>query len=209
MEVATPSSHPSRLPQRPIWAPDPAVPLIARMLAYLFAVLMLFTVIRSNTYVRPTDSLLYPQQWHNYAAGLCTMTYPSGWRVIDQSERSLAHVYFVYSTAGPSYVETMVQQSSGQITPEMLNDLSQHQEALLEGAIPGYRQRTATADDSALTGWHFFSANAAEPNAPSVIGAWALCAQGNRTLFLLARSSPANWSTMAEISSTMLTHAVL
>lgn len=202
MEVTPPPSNPSRLPQRPIWSPDPAVPLIARILAYVFAALMLFTVIHSNTHVRPLDNLLYPQRWRNYTGALCTVTYPSGWRVIDQSERSLSHVYFVYSTAGPSYIETMVRQSGELITPETM-------EQLLETKLAGYQPREATNDDDALAGWHFFRASAAEPNAAPVVGAWLLRTQEDRTLFLLAMSPADNWSTMADISSTMLQQIAL
>ena len=66
-------------PAVPIWAPNPGVPLLARVLAYLFAAMMLLAVVLTMTGARAIDPPV-PPEWESYALGTnCTVPYPSAW----------------------------------------------------------------------------------------------------------------------------------
>lgn len=66
----------------PIWMPSPGVPIASRILAYLFAALMVIAIIRDQLIDRPID-IIFPKvesDWEYYKSNLnITFPYPKNW----------------------------------------------------------------------------------------------------------------------------------
>jgi len=76
------------MPHIPVWAPNPAVPLVARILAYLFAFMMVLSAFLSFSLWRPVSVPENVTTWEKpYTSSLgYSIPYPEKWKVISQEE---------------------------------------------------------------------------------------------------------------------------
>ncbi|HEY3376450.1 MAG TPA: hypothetical protein VGL77_03060, partial [Armatimonadota bacterium] len=110
----------------PVWAPNPGVPLTARILAYLFAALMLYTVIASYRNVRPPDIPPVPTGWQRYSSAMLHLqiSYPQGWIVDDKATAGQTHFSLSLPPAHQVYFEVIGLELPNVITSENLQQLN-------------------------------------------------------------------------------------
>ncbi|MHB9132163.1 MAG: RING finger protein [Armatimonadota bacterium] len=83
-----PQEEPPPAPLVPVWAPNPGVPLTARLLAYTFAGFMLLALLLAIVTKRPPDVPPLPEdnQWETYTVdSQFTIQYPTGW-IVDKEQ---------------------------------------------------------------------------------------------------------------------------
>jgi len=79
---------PAVIPSTPVWAPTPGVPIIARLLAYAFAALMLVAMALSFLAKRPQNLPFPPQKWEYYHSEQGSIVpYPASWHLVHQTKK--------------------------------------------------------------------------------------------------------------------------
>lgn len=80
-------NDPSVYGNRPVWASNPAVPPVARVLAFTFGGLMLITIALALAGFRTVGGPTTPDKWFVFRSSKAYVTaYPEGWRVISSEE---------------------------------------------------------------------------------------------------------------------------
>ena len=188
--------------QRPIWTPDPGVPLVARILSYFFGFLVVITIFRSCTFERPPDLPVMPGKWQTYRTpqGM-SIAYPDTWTVNDRSQNGQPDYFF--SLSNSVYIEACVVESSYPLASNDDAAFDERVEAELQKDIPGY---TAQGID-ARSGWHrFTTSNPSSQQKTPLQGAWTSRIQGNDAACLIAVSPSEGWPEMEQIFSYVLTN---
>lgn len=193
---------------RPIWVPNPAVPLTARILAYVFGFLIIFTVVRSCTYNRPADEVTAPTAWRAYRCKQGQMIpYPDGWGIDDRSAHNYTDVIFYLPPGGWVRMETVILQTDYTIEPYMVEQLNAKFEENLRKEYSDYSEQGA---DRLMSDWHLFQAKMADKDPRRrVTGAWATRVQVNRILLIVASAPSGSWRNMRDIMSHVETGATL
>lgn len=198
------SAHDIRTRQAPIWAPNPAVPIIARILAYCFGALMMVTVVRSCLNVRPPSFPTYPAQWKTFSAepGM-TIPYPGDWTMHDQSANDNLDLIFMMLPNDLTHIEVLVIREDETVDAERLQQITARINERMMTIYPGYRAQEGEGDNA----WRRFRANGVDKTPMPIAGAWNVRAQGNRILYLVAVSHEDGWSTMERIATHVMNEA--
>lgn len=186
----------------PVWAPNPAVPVAARVLAYLFGALMIVTVLVSLYSNRPPDRPHFPQRWQQYrsAAGV-TVPYPDGWAVTTKPIADGEQVYFSFTPGGLIQVELLIKTLPGEADEEIRAYIRQVIDEQLRQRLPAY-----TSGDTLSNGLHSFTFRMDTGTAAAMTGAWRLDAEHTHAVRLLAVSPTPSWPALAPIVDHMLTN---
>ena len=107
----------------PVWAPNPGVPIMARILAYTFGGLMLLTFI-ANCMTKPAaDIPKFPKAWEVLQLPGCGVPYPQGWHLspqeVQQGSAILSHhlVTLLPAQVSPVRVEVIAQEIPTNMMP--------------------------------------------------------------------------------------------
>jgi hypothetical protein len=187
-ETATPA---------PIWAPNPAVPLLARLLAYLFGGLMLLAVVLSSVTERPPDTAPSPEvwKWHAFADG-SGFPYPAEWVLESKSINQGVEVRLALTESSPVRVDALLLTLPRQIGRD---DLAQLDESL--AAQMRSRFTEFTLDPPSGSGLRSFcydlvlGAGAQAARLP-MRGAWIVQVKDHRALLLIGMTPSPGWATM-------------
>ena len=200
----SPGAH--HAPRVPVWAPDPGVPMIARLLAYIFGVLMLFTVI-SSLRPRPPDIPSYPNEWKLFQNYGFSIPYPTNWVMQDRTQGGNTHVAFFLP---PRTDMVRVEVFAYRVEPSSVRDdaawqiseaaAARFEEWLRQDYYTGYLSKQGTN----ITGYHYFTAHPLSDDGPPIVGAWVARAQGNTVLFITAVSSAQAWHVTESIFAAMV-----
>lgn len=191
----------------PVWAPDPGVPLIARLLAYIFGVLMFFTVI-SSLRPRPPDIPEYPNQWKIYEKNGLTISYPDKWQYQDRTQNNDIHVAF-YLPPRTDMVRVeifcyKINNFTTSLAPldktsdELANE--RFEQWLRKDYYTGYTAKM----EAGISGYHYFTAQPLSEDGPPIVGAWVSRLQGGTIIFITAASSAPAWHVTENIFSKMV-----
>lgn len=192
----------------PVWAPDPGVPLIARLLAYIFGILMFFTVI-SSLRPRPPDIPAYPSEWKLFAKDGLSVPYPAKWQYLDRTQGENIHIAF-YLPPRTDMVRVEIfsysinNSSSSALAPleKSTSELAaeRFEEWLREEYYTGYTAKTETG----VSGYHYFTALPLSEDGPPIVGAWVSRVQGGTIIFATAASSAPAWHVTENIFSKII-----
>jgi hypothetical protein len=185
-------------PNTPVWAPDPAVPLIARILAYLFAVLILLTVIRACAIPRPLDYPVYPTNWKQENNNGILLQYPDNWQQINLTDPDplvVTDLQFIYSppTSGMQQIRVIT-----------VSDLNTDPETIVSSLINHYTLQPGQGEDQSAD-WHTFSGTTRDTNKP-FLGAWTSRIIANQLVLLLAYAPTPGWEVTQQVLSYMSAH---
>ncbi|MHB9025598.1 MAG: RING finger protein [Armatimonadota bacterium] len=193
-EESTPPAH------TPIWAPNPGVPIVARILAYTFGLLMLLVTYQTFARERPPDSAPIPGKWSSFesAQGM-TIPYPEGWFVAEDTRENVVRLMLM--PGSPVRVDILSAESrneSVQLTPEMIRP--GFEEKLQQ--IKGYEPQTGvTTDDTALEMHAFRFVTRGPRGSLAMSGAWTMRARDQQVLILVATAPREGWQTTERIFS--------
>jgi len=182
----------------PVWAPNPGVPPVARVLAYAFGALLALTVLLSLIIERPPDRPIPPARWATYTApdGL-TLRYPAGWRVRTESQGQSRTILFTQQPHSPVMVQAMTVTLAREIDAAARAFIATAVEHSLRADYPDF---TPTTSDSDL---HRFTCAARGANPLPLAGGWTLRTDGARAVVLLALTPASGWPAMEPILATM------
>lgn len=185
--------------QRPIWAPNPGVPLTARILSYIFALLVVVTIFRSCAYERPSDLPVFPRQWASYLTpqGM-KIPYPSDWSPADHTQNGEPDFYFALGNS--VHIEVSMAEASYDLDTSQFPEIEQHIEENMQKDLPGYSPQVVDA----VTGWHLFHLTPPHSHKPPLQGAWTARIQGNRVACLIAVAPNEGWPAMAQVFTYVL-----
>ncbi len=187
-------------PQIPVWAPDPAVPLVARLLAYCFAIFMLLTVIRACTMPRPLDYPVMPMSWKSDSINGITLQYPDNWQMVSITETDpvvVTDLQFSYTPPTTDVLQLRVFTLNGQF--------DEYSEAsFIKDHLTAYAPQLINGEDDPAD-WHTFRATSTLAKT-SIQGAWVARVVGNQTVLLLSFAPAAGWRVTQQILSYMCDH---
>lgn len=189
----------------PVWAPDPGVPLIARLLAYIFGVLMLFTVM-SSLRPRPPDIPAYPSEWRIFEKYGLTIPYPDNWQYQNRTQGENVHIAFYLPPRTDMVRVEIFSFNINNSTATALDPLGKSsnelaserfEEWLREEYYTGYTAKMETG----VAGYHYFTAQPLSKDGPPIVGAWVSRVQGGTIIFATAASSAPAWHVTENIFS--------
>jgi len=201
---------------QPIWAPNPAVPPAARILAYAFGILTLLTVMISINYTRPADLPVVPDKWQTYNTENFSIPYPDGWEMKDHKTTGQQQVIFYQAPDPYIRINAICLSNRYPIDAESVEKLKLQLEAHLDKEYNDYKKGDSVNDPGATMGavgamgnWNMFSGRLDDEAKHRITGAWALKVQGTRVLYIEAISAENGWYDMAKIFSSVCSSATL
>lgn len=188
-------------PQIPVWAPDPAVPLAARLLAYLFAIFMILTVVRAWMMPRPFDYPSFPANWKSETLNGITLQYPADtWQMVsiaDADPLVVTELQFSYTPPTSDVLQLNLIALNGQVDAE-------NAEYIVKNRLNAYVPQIPSDEDTPA-GWHTFHASSERSKKP-IEGAWISRMVGNQTVLLFAYAPTPGWRATKQILSYMSDH---
>lgn len=184
----------------PIWAPNPEVPLVARLLAYGFAVLMLIAIIATILTKTPPDLPTFPAAWDTYRLGdRYTLRYPKGWEPTHGSSDDNRMVTFIMSPSSDVRIEALARELPEVVDAAVLEQLN----AKFEN---GFRERDEFSsfelrpgDGGWIDGKGRVFDFTVEDNDTPMTGGWMICVVDTHLICLVGYTPRAGWSTMQDI----------
>ena len=203
--------------RQPIWAPNPAVPPAARILAYAFGILTLLTVMISINYTRPADLPVVPDKWQTYSTENFSIPYPDGWDVdSDDSDARQQEVTFTQIPDPYIHVTAVCFKARGPISAESTDRLKAELEKMLSKQYIDFKVKnipntsvSPAATPNPVDNWNRFSGRHRDEQKHQIVGAWVLKIQGSRALFIEGISTEDGWANMEKILSSMNDYATL
>ena len=193
-EMETQPASPAPMP---VWAPNPGVPLLARILAFLFAAALLYTAVMTFRTTRPPDPPI-PDQWASYHLGAeSTIPYPANWQTEERNDADdTREASFMLTPSSPVRLEVIVLAiDAGEHRDEVIS-------ALTEKLTTGFQTRFtnfALQDES-------FRCDAGDAkrftftlNGAPMTGALLFTPKGHHTLGVIGYAPPDGWPTMQDI----------
>lgn len=209
MTEGTAAEHTSAAPA-PVWAPNPAVPISARILAYLFGGLTLLTAILGLYIARPPDVPPLPNHWATYHTPQgCTLPYPSGWTMRVQPVKGAGDwMIFALMPESPVGVEACTIKLQVQADSLPSGKIEEMWEPDLRKRFKGYTRRddgtVSVSAEDAKSFTFLFDDNG---DAIKMAGASMVRTSGATVLLLVAYAPEEGWVTMKQIADHMLTDA--
>jgi len=169
----------------PVWAPNPGVPIIARILAYTFGGLMLLTLFTTCFTPRADDVPPIPQTEQDWTAlktqNGCVLYYPHDWSIDQKSVENQLQVNCSLIPGSPVRVEILLQESSDNESYLAVEQIRSQ----LEKVLPKEFQNFALSDE-ALT---MISSNGQAftftYNGKPMSGAWVIEPKGRFVLCMI------------------------
>jgi len=189
----------------PVWAPNPAVPLPARILAYLFGGFTLLTVLLSILVDRPPDTPPTPKSWAAFPCTQhCTISYPTGWDVQSPQIKDGEEHVFSLLPGSPVRIESILMQLPGVAHHVDSRQIERLLKPELERRFDNFTVRKndgiiSEADDGEQS-FNF----TLKDNTTKMTGVWAVRASGHSLLLFVATTPENGWGTMREIVDHML-----
>ncbi len=195
-QLPPPPTEPHDPPRAPIWAPNPGVPLTARILAITFGVLLALTVIISLVGERPPDQPLLPKAWDTYAtkSGI-TARVPDGWvsQVAGETDEFTC-VRFWQRDGGPVTVDLLGWRLPREIDDAIRAAVAKEVEADLRTSCTGYAPAAPDGDRRRFT---------CTLDGHAMAGAWTRIERGRAVAVLIALTPAAGATTMDAILDEM------
>jgi len=198
----------------PVWAPNPGVPVIARVLAYIFGGLMLLTIIISiyNFFFRSPipDIPPNPARWQTFSADGVQIPYPESWYVSLSAETdgdvTVQVIYFsLLDTPNDRIkedynfkvrIKMKLFEVSGEVSSLAVDVIDSDNEIKLSRQ---YQEFRVVSDGKSLSGkgkvYTYLIPGVDMP----MYGEWILIPKGRRILCLYANAPEAARQTMQEI----------
>lgn len=193
--------HETTHPPAPVWAPTPGVPIVARMLAYSFGALMLFTVILAFAGQPPPDIPASPASWHTYTSPTgFTLPYPTDWHLSEKDEGAEDGVVFELPPGDQVRVLAIpIDIPDGADPNEIDQSLASRLGEEFDAFVPTGTATTTAGD------LHLFSFSASRKWRTHLMkGAWVTRVFPRCALVLIATAPEEGWPPM----QTILTHMV-
>jgi len=189
-----PTPHP--LPPMPIWTPNPGVPLLARILAYLFGTALLVTTV--VTWITPHQiDPPKPEQWTNLPIGTeIVIPYPAGWQTEEHPGENGAREASFALPGSPAHLEVIVLPLDiREFRDEAVEKLQQKMVDWLTARYKQFEVQPGSFHCDAGEAKRFtFLLN----DAP-IAGALLFVPKGTHTLGIVAFSPPDGWPVMQDI----------
>ena len=197
MEITVPAS-----PATPVWAPNPGVPIVARMLAYCFGALVLLTIIATVLSTPAPDVPKYPARWSTlHLSAKCAVPYPEGWYTFDLQPAADSGIDAAQSIALLPNNKYPVQEYPVRVEALLVevpagrkrNDMVQ---ALNDYVLKMLRQRLKTFEMAGDGGASDADADIAftfTQDKQPMRGEWMIYLHGDAALILVAFASPEGW----------------
>jgi len=196
------------LPAAPVWAPNPAVPLPARILAYLFGGITLLAVLLGLVIQRPPDVPPIPKHWSYYNSQHgCSIPYPSDWEMsAEHQDEAMDKVFVKLIPDSPVQMTAFVRQCPATIN----NTILQHVTASLANEMSkskGFtefseRDEVRISDADNIERSFTFTANT--NHSSKMAGAIAMRANDSTLYIVIAISPIEAWVNMKQIAGYML-----
>ncbi len=196
------SSPPRRVP---VWAPNPAVPLPARILAYLFAALALLTALLGMI-PRPPDTPPEVKKWATYNSSHgCTLPYPAGWDMQVSSNNETDKIIIALLPDSPVQVMAMIRQFPEPVDASLLAQNADDLVAKLRDQFHNFTPR----DDGKISDVADVerSFTFTDENKTAMAGTLTIRTANNSALLLISFAPQEGWSAMRQITGHMLEFA--
>lgn len=180
----------------PIWAPNPGVPLTARILSITFGVLLALTVLFTLVSDRPPDLPLPPRAWDTYTLkpGITTPR-PAGWTAQTVAEKDdFACVRFWQRDGGPVTVDLLGWRLSAPADERVADAIAKQVESDLHDACPQYVSAAVDGDRRRFT---------CTLDGLAMSGAWTLATRDNMIVAFIALTPTDGAAAMDGILDTM------
>ncbi len=195
----------------PVWAPNPGVPIVSRLLAYLFAALMLYTIaqtIHVSYTGRKPDIPAPPKEWETFTSvDGCTLPYPAHWATAKKpvetrkGDEMLEQAVFALSSDGQVLVSMLLFTFPQDVGYGTLDNIDQGIEQDSREHFADFTKTEATGLQVEGAGRTFNFTGEDRRKLP-MAGGWVIVPDGRRVLCLRAVGPREAWSTMAGV----LTH---
>lgn len=191
----------------PVWAPNPGVPIIARILAYTFGGLMLITLFATCLSPRADDVPPIPQIEQDWTAlktqNGCVLYYPRDWSIEQETADNQLRVNCTLIPGSPVQVMILLQESSENDSYLVVGQIRSQLEKMLPEKLKNF-----TLSDEALT---MISSNGqaftfTDHNKP-MSGAWVIEPKGRFVLCVLGSAPRDSLKATELIISQMLKKA--
>lgn len=201
-----PAPEPRQRPFRslsPVWAPDPAVPLAARILSYLFAVVLLLTVIRACSMPRPFDYPVLPTEWKSNTFHGVTLQSPANWQVISIPERDsvvMNDLLFYYTPPTREVLQMRVIILNCAITQASAEDI-------VKKLVDQYAPQAGNSEGMPAN-WHEFRGYPTRAK-QAICGSWFAQISGNQSVLLLGFAPEDGWTVTQQTLCYMSDHLTI
>ncbi len=194
----------------PVWAPNPAVPLPARILADLFGGMTLLAVVLSMMIPRSPDTPPLTKNWTYYHSNYgCSFPYPADWDMHAESKDDTDKVILALMPDSSVQAYAIIRQFPVEINDKMLQKAANGMVDSLstQKGISDFTGRDEEKISDAADAERSFTFTGNEIHNNKMAGTLTLRAD-HQTLFILIAISPAEgWGNMRQIAGYMLENA--
>ena len=204
-----PAPLPAETPSpAPIWAPNPAVPLPARIMAYLFGGITLLTALLGLLVQRPPDVPPMPAQWSVCHTSLgCSLPYPTGWVVESRHGKKDEETVVTLMSGSPVHIECYAMQLEMPANASIIGELERLLEPDLRKRFKHYSPRDDGLISASAEREQAFTFDLSDDNDTKMTGVWLMRSYGRNILFLVAITPLDGMTTMEQIADHMLANA--
>jgi len=192
----------------PVWAPNPGVPVIARMLAFIFGGLMLLTVFATCLTPRAPDIPPIPNaetDWRRLdTKNGCVLYYPRGWIPEPQSDGEQFNMQFSLCPGSLVQVTAILEEATPNTEYLATDQINSRLEADLQDKLDNFTLTEGTLTTIAANGRAFTFTKYNRP----MSGAWVIQPEGRFLLCLIGFAPRDGWEATQIIISQMATKAV-
>lgn len=187
----------------PVWAPNPGVPTIARILAYTFGGLMLLTLFATCLTPRADDSPPIPKTEQDWAAlkthNGCVLYYPRGWAVEQETIDNRVQVNCALIPGSPVQVMILLQETSEHDGFLAVGQIRSQLEKMLPERLDDFTLSDKTLTIISSNGQAFTFTDRGKP----MSGAWVIEPRGRFVLCVMGQAPRSSWRQTELIVSQM------
>ena len=187
----------------PVWAPNPGVPTVARILAYAFGGLMLLTLFATCFTPRADDSPPIPKTEQDWAElethNGCVLYYPNDWTVEQKTVENRTQVNCALIPGSPVQMTVLLQEASDNESYLIVDAMKKELTGFLRKELDNFTLSDETLTIIASNGQAFTFTDHGKP----MSGAWVIESRGRFVLCVMGQAPRNSWRETELIVSQM------
>ncbi|MHB0938055.1 MAG: hypothetical protein ACYDCO_16865 [Armatimonadota bacterium] len=187
----------------PVWAPNPGVPVISRILAYSFGAFMLITLFATCFTPRAADSPPIPQTEQDWTVlrtdNGCVLYYPRNWTIQQEVNDNQLQVDCSLIPGSPVQVTVLVRESTDTESYLAVEQMKDQLEKMLTAKLKDFALSDETLTTISSNGQAFNFTTNGQP----MSGAWVMEPRGRFVLCVMGSSPRDSWKATELIVSHM------